>query len=606
MRSRRPFLEALESRELLANGVPTPDHVVVVIEENHPFSAIIGNGAAPYLNSLAGGPNSALFTQSRGIEHPSQPNYIDLFSGSNQGVTSNQTPTGLPFTAPNLGAALLAKSLTFAGYSEDLPSVGFTGDSSGNYVRRHNPWVNWQGTGTNGLPSNVNQPLSAFTATAYDQLPTVSFIVPTVTNDMHDGSIATGDAWLKAKVDGYVQWATTHNSLLIVTFDEDDGSAGNQIATLFVGPMVQGGQYAEPINHFNVLRTIEDMYGLSYAGKSATAAAITDCWVGLPSSPGPSAWNYLGGGLTQIVSATSVTGGVELFGISPGGAAFANLQSSAGGPYSGWVDLGGFVKQITVGTNQDGTLTLFGVGGDDGAWYRKQNSPGDLSFGPWTSLGGYVTQLAAGRDASGAVTLFGIGGKNALWYRTQSGPNQSAFVGWRALDGFVKQITVGANADGTLQVFGVGGDNGAWFRKQVSPANLTFGAWTPLGGYVTQLAVGLDTQNHLTLFGIGGGSALFVRTQTDGTGLNFSSWTGLGGVVKQIAVGANKDGTLSVFGIGGDNAAWVRKQKSAVDLAFSAWATLGGFVKQLATGVEGDGALDLIAIGGDNAAYWRR
>src|SRR5205823_1618032 len=125
-----------------AQPIPRPDHVVVVIDENHAYSQIIGSSSAPYINSLVS--QGALLTNSFAITHPSQPNYIAIFSGSQQGINDNNTPTNLPFTAPNLGAQLIASGRTFAGYSEGLPSVGYTGDASGQYVRRHNGWVNWQ------------------------------------------------------------------------------------------------------------------------------------------------------------------------------------------------------------------------------------------------------------------------------------------------------------------------------------------------------------------------------------------------------------------------------------------------------------------------------
>jgi acid phosphatase len=112
----------------------------------------------------------------------------------------------------------------------------------------------------------------------YQSLPTVSFVVPNQLNGMHSGSIAQAGSWLKSNLDGYVQWAKTHNSLLIVTWDEDDGSTMNQIPTFFVGPMVKAGQYSESINHYSVLHTLEAMYGLPYAGKSANVSAITDIW----------------------------------------------------------------------------------------------------------------------------------------------------------------------------------------------------------------------------------------------------------------------------------------------------------------------------------------
>ena len=105
---------------------------------------------------------------------------------------------------------------------------------------------------------------------------------------MHNGAepdaIIRGDQWLRAKLDAYVKWADTHNSLLIVTWDEDDGSAGNQIATIFVGPMVKQGVYAQRIDHYTVLRAILDMYGLPLLGRSANAASIDYIWAAPPAN----------------------------------------------------------------------------------------------------------------------------------------------------------------------------------------------------------------------------------------------------------------------------------------------------------------------------------
>ena len=115
-------------------------------------------------------------------------------------MTSDATPTNLPFTTPNLGAELLAAGQSFAGYSEGLPFVGYTGNNAGGasgYYRKHNPWVNWQQIGggpypPNNLPPTTNQPFSAF-PTDYTQLPSISFVVPTQLNDMHDGTVSQGD-----------------------------------------------------------------------------------------------------------------------------------------------------------------------------------------------------------------------------------------------------------------------------------------------------------------------------------------------------------------------------------------------------------------------------
>ena len=249
-------------------GIPRPDHVLIVIEENHAYTEIVGSPAAPYLNSLA--QQGALFTESFGIRHPSQPNYLALFSGSTQGITDDSCPHY--FGGPNLGRELIDASFTFAGYSESMPTNTFTGCGSGGYARKHNPWVNF----TN-VPASANLTLASF-PTDFGMLPTVAFVIPNLGDDMHNGSVHGGDSWLKAHIDAYAQWATTHHSLLIVTWDEDDHSQSNHIATIFVGPMVQPGKYCGHINHYNVLRTLEDMFGLPDAGASANAAPILNVW----------------------------------------------------------------------------------------------------------------------------------------------------------------------------------------------------------------------------------------------------------------------------------------------------------------------------------------
>lgn len=250
-------------------GVTPPDHVVIVMEENHSFSEIIGSSSAPYINSLA--QQGALFTNSFAIEHPSQPNYLDIFSGSNQGVTNDNCPAG-PFSAANLGSEVIGAGKTFTGFSEDLPSAGSSICTSGAYARKHNPWSDFS-----NVPANSNQPFTSF-PTDFTTLPVISFVVPNLNDDMHDGTIQQGDSWLQTHIDPYVQFAKTHNSLLIVTWDEDDSSMSNQIPTIFFGPMVKQGQFGETIDHFNVLRTLEDLYGLPHAGQSANVSPITDIW----------------------------------------------------------------------------------------------------------------------------------------------------------------------------------------------------------------------------------------------------------------------------------------------------------------------------------------
>jgi phosphatidylinositol-3-phosphatase len=251
--------------------LPRPDHVVVAIFENKSEQSVLGSPQAAYLTQLAG--TGARFTDAHGVRHPSQPNYLALFSGSTQDVTNDQCP--LTFSGGNLAAQLAAAGHTFVGYSEGLPQPGFTGCKVGGYARKHNPWVDFP-----ALPASVNQPLSAMPSD-YGRLPTVAFVVPDLCNDMHDCPVATGDAWARQVLDPYARWARTHNSLLIVTFDESEGgSAVNHIATFVVGAGVTTTSVAQRIDHYSVLRTLEDMYGLPPLGEAANAQPLAGIWAG--------------------------------------------------------------------------------------------------------------------------------------------------------------------------------------------------------------------------------------------------------------------------------------------------------------------------------------
>lgn len=250
-----------------AQALPRPDHVVIVVEENKAFTQIVASPEAPYINKLAG--RGVLFTRSYGVTHPSQPNYLALFSGSTHGISSNACPQDL--SADNLASTLVNKGLSFVSYAESMPKAGYTGCIYGAYYRKHNPAANWKNLAA------YNRPFSAFPQD-FEKLPTLALVIPDQRNDMHDGSVAQGDAWLAQHIEPYAQWAMSHNSLLIVIWDEDDGSADNRVATLFVGPMVKPGRSDQRIDHYNILRTLEEMFGLEPLGNSAGAKPVDGVW----------------------------------------------------------------------------------------------------------------------------------------------------------------------------------------------------------------------------------------------------------------------------------------------------------------------------------------
>ena len=211
-----------------------------------------------------------LFTQSYGVTHPSQPNYLALFTGSTRGITSDVCP--LELSGDNLASPLQAKGSEF---------WQLCGVHAGSRLRRlylrclH---AQTQPAGQLESAKRITISPSVRFHSTLKILPRFRFVVPDQLNDMHDGSIAQGDAWLKQNIEPYAQWAMTHNSLLIVTWDEDDGTANNHIATIMIGPMVKRGSSVQRINHYNILRTLSEMYGLPSLNESAHVQPIAGVW----------------------------------------------------------------------------------------------------------------------------------------------------------------------------------------------------------------------------------------------------------------------------------------------------------------------------------------
>ncbi len=247
---------------------PAFSHVLIVIEENHSFDQVIHS---PYIASLA--KQGLLLTDSVGVTHPSLPNYLALFSGSTQGVFNDGH---YDFDKPNLFTSLTARGLTFRGYAEGLPYVGFQGDSYQAYVRKHAPWVSF----TN-VPDYVGLPFTDLPSD-YAKLPTVAMVIPNLNNDMHNGSVEQGDTWLRNNLNHYIQWAKTHDSLFVLTFDEAEGTTPvpfNPIATIMVGAHVKpGSTYHGKFDHYNLLRTLDAIYHLRYLGTDAERKPLTGVW----------------------------------------------------------------------------------------------------------------------------------------------------------------------------------------------------------------------------------------------------------------------------------------------------------------------------------------
>lgn len=249
-----------------AGAVPAYNKIVVVVDENTQYGNVIGSSNAPYINSLrAGGAN---LTQMFAETHPSEPNYLALYAGNTYGIADDNCRTGL--TGPSLGTELQAAGKTFIGYGENLDADGsttcVTPDSL--YKDKHNPWAEMASPN----PS-FGHKFSEF-PTDFTTLPDVSIVVPNMCNDIHDCSVATGDTWIKNNLGAYASWAQANNSLLVITFDEDDTTAGNHIPTILYGAHVVVGDNTTAVNHYNLLGTIEDAKGVARIGSAVGKPAI--------------------------------------------------------------------------------------------------------------------------------------------------------------------------------------------------------------------------------------------------------------------------------------------------------------------------------------------
>ena len=254
--------------------VPTFSHVFTIVLENKSASSVLGSPDAPYLNELAG--RYGVADAYQGVEHPSQPNYLALFSGSTQGITDDQPHD---VTAPTIADQLEATGRSWRVYAEDVPGGCYRGatattggvDGSGTYARKHEPAISF--TSISGSPSrcaNV-RPLSDFdpTASAY------ALLVPNLCNDGHDCPLSTADAWLKAYVPRILDSpAWQDGGVLFITFDEADGPErdANLVSTLVIAPDVTPGTRSSvPHSHYSLLRTIQAGFGLGCLAETCQA-----------------------------------------------------------------------------------------------------------------------------------------------------------------------------------------------------------------------------------------------------------------------------------------------------------------------------------------------
>ena len=262
-----------------AASVPPPPafgHVWVIVIENKPLSTIIGSADAPYLNQLIG--SSGLATDYRAVAHPSQPNYVALFSGSTQRVADNEPHD---IDALNLADQLEAAGRTWHVYAENVPTdcardatARDGADGPGTYARKHEPAISFVSISGNPARCARIGPLAGFDPIAAD----FSLIIPNLCHAMHDCGVPEGDAWLRSFVPRILESpAWRDQGALFITFDEgvDSSTPPNLVATIVSSPLVRPGMTsAVPHTHYSLLRTIQDGFGLPCLEDSCSANTL--------------------------------------------------------------------------------------------------------------------------------------------------------------------------------------------------------------------------------------------------------------------------------------------------------------------------------------------
>jgi phosphatidylinositol-3-phosphatase len=264
-----------------SGSVPAFSHVFVIVMENHEYGSVIGSGAAPYIDSLAN--SYGLATNYYGVSHPSLPNYLALTAGSTFGIASDCTTCYV--SATNIADQVEASGRSWKAYMEDMPSPCFMGGWSGNYAMKHDPFMYYNDIRNNAARCATHVvPFSQFWGDmSSGQVPNFVWITPNMCNDMHDCSVATGDAWLRSVVPAITGSAAFRNGgALFITFDEGSSNAGccgdswgGHVATIVVSSRsIPGFRSGAAENHYGLLRTVEDAFRLGHLNAAGWSSNV--------------------------------------------------------------------------------------------------------------------------------------------------------------------------------------------------------------------------------------------------------------------------------------------------------------------------------------------
>ena len=264
--------------------------VFTIAMENHSRGEILGNPAAPFINSLAA-KNAVAAGYRDSFVHPSEPNYLWMVAGENFGILDDNDPISHHLSSvSHLADQIEDAGLTWKSYQESMGDpCGLV--SHGRYAAKLDPFVyfddvnGWDGTAFHP-ELRCNEHVVDYSQLDVDiaanKIPKYAFITPDLDNDMHDGSIQQGDAWLQGEItkiqatDAYKK-----GGVIFLLWDEGGGSpSADDPPFIAISPNAVAGMVSQTsYDTSSYLKTVQDMLGLAPLPCSTTpdkVASMTD------------------------------------------------------------------------------------------------------------------------------------------------------------------------------------------------------------------------------------------------------------------------------------------------------------------------------------------
>jgi phospholipase C len=260
------------TRQALRPAAAWSGTVFTIVMENKDQGEILGNRTeAPYINSLADrGAVAAGYTDA--LVHPSEPNYIWMVAGENFGVLDDDEPSSHHLASrSHVADQVELQGMSWKAYEESMGApCGLAGAYP--YEPKHDPFVyfdditGWNGT-SYGDRSRCDAHVVDYTELDRDlaagTVPKYVFITPNMIDDMHDGSIAQGDAWLTREVPKLLaSKAFQDGGVLFLTWDEGDRGRDDP-PMIVVSPHAKAGFVSHvPYDASSYLKTVETLLGV--------------------------------------------------------------------------------------------------------------------------------------------------------------------------------------------------------------------------------------------------------------------------------------------------------------------------------------------------------